>query len=159
MVLFRYRTYAYDNFKLSAPYAQGHALKQAVIAPSMLSLLYPPKSEGALEGYSREAFFSDLVNEVCHESCSFQNTSTKVFMKCEKDIRGCFAAGAKRVSIDFTECDIPYSYLINLMIIGTEDGWRTRKMHVTHGQTMTSSRPSLTSIIGQRLWQLTYYTF
>jgi methionine synthase II (cobalamin-independent) len=82
---FKYKTYAYDNLKLSAPYAQGHPVKQAVIAPSMLSLLYPPKSEGALEGYSQEEFVSDLVNE------------------CEKDIRGCFAAGAKRVSIDFTE--------------------------------------------------------
>ncbi len=58
-------------------------LKQAVIAPSMLSLLYP--LDGKVEGYSREQFLGDLVNE------------------CEKDIRQAFAAGAKRVSIDFTE--------------------------------------------------------
>jgi methionine synthase II (cobalamin-independent) len=49
----------------------------------MLSLLYP--LEGELEGYSREQFLNDLVDE------------------CEKDIRQCFQVGAKRVSIDFTE--------------------------------------------------------
>lgn len=80
---FRYKTYAYENFRKSAPYAHGHAMKQAVIAPSMLYLLYP--LNGTVEGYSREEFVKDLVNE------------------CEKDIRGCFEAGAHRVSIDFTE--------------------------------------------------------
>ena len=49
----------------------------------MLALLYP--LDGEVPGYSREQFLSDLVDE------------------CEKDIRKCFAAGAKRVSIDFTE--------------------------------------------------------
>jgi len=49
----------------------------------MLSLLYP--LDGKLGGYTREQFLDDLCNE------------------CEKDIRQCFAAGAKRVSIDFTE--------------------------------------------------------
>ena len=80
---FKYKTYAYENFKKSKPYAKGHAMKQAVIAPSMLYLLYPLKD--TVEGYSKEEFVKDLVNE------------------CEKDIRGCFEAGAKRVSIDFTE--------------------------------------------------------
>ncbi|KAH0533837.1 hypothetical protein FGG08_007538 [Glutinoglossum americanum] len=77
-----YKTYAYENFKQSKPYAK-HSMKQAVIAPSMLYLLYP--LDGTVEGYPKEAFIEDLVNE------------------CEKDIRGCFEAGAKRVSIDFTE--------------------------------------------------------
>ena len=58
-------------------------LKQAVIAPSMLSLLYP--LDEVIDGYPREQFLSDLVDE------------------CEKDIRLCFEAGAVRVSIDFTE--------------------------------------------------------
>ena len=49
----------------------------------MLMLLYP--LEGEIEGYPREPFLSDLCDEV------------------EKDIRQCFAAGAVRVSIDFTE--------------------------------------------------------
>ena len=79
----RYNTYAYENFKKSYPYAKGHGMKQAVIAPSMLYLLYP--LNGTVEGYPKEKFVEDLVNE------------------CEKDIRGCFEAGAKRVSIDFTE--------------------------------------------------------
>ena len=82
---FKYKTYSYENFKKSAPYAEGtgHAMKSAVITPSMLYLLYP--LNGNVEGYSKEQFIKDLVNE------------------CEKDIRGCFEAGAKRVSIDFTE--------------------------------------------------------
>lgn len=80
---FAYKTYAYDNLKKSQALAGGRAMKQAVIAPSMMYLLYP--LDGTVEGYSRSDFERDLVDE------------------CEKDIRGCFDAGAKRVSIDFTE--------------------------------------------------------
>lgn len=80
---FKYKTYAYENFKKSQPYANGHPMKTAVISPSMMYLLYP--LNGTVEGYPKEQFVEDLINE------------------CEKDIRGCFQAGAKRVSIDFTE--------------------------------------------------------
>jgi len=79
---FRYQTFAADYLKLSLPYA-SKPLKQAVIAPSMMMLLYP--LTGELPGYSREQFENDIVDE------------------CEKDIRQAFAAGAVRVSIDFTE--------------------------------------------------------
>ena len=58
----KYKTYAYENFKKSAAYAQGKAMKQAVIAPSMLYLLYP--LNGEVEGYPKEEFVKDLVNEV-----------------------------------------------------------------------------------------------
>lgn len=79
---FKYKTYAADYLEKAIPLA-SKPLKQAVIAPSMLALLYP--LDGEVPGYTREQFLSDLVDE------------------CEKDIRKCFAAGAKRVSIDFTE--------------------------------------------------------
>lgn len=79
---FRYKTYASEYVEKAKKMATK-PLKQAVIAPSMLALLYPLDSK--VEGYSREQFHSDLVDE------------------CEKDIRGSFKAGAKRVSIDFTE--------------------------------------------------------
>jgi methionine synthase II (cobalamin-independent) len=79
---FRYRTYAAE-FSEAAVKMALKPLKQAVIAPSMLSLLYPLDSE--IEGYLREQFLDDLCDE------------------CEKDIRGAFEAGAARVSIDFTE--------------------------------------------------------
>ena len=79
---FKYKTYAADYLEKATPLTST-PLKQAVIAPSMLALLYP--LDGEIEGYTREQFLSDLVDE------------------CEKDIRKCFAAGAKRVSIDFTE--------------------------------------------------------
>jgi methionine synthase II (cobalamin-independent) len=79
---FRYKTYAADYLE-KAVGLSSTPFKQAVIAPSMLSLLYPLDAE--LPGYTREQFLSDLVNEA------------------EKDIRKCFAAGAARVSIDFTE--------------------------------------------------------
>jgi hypothetical protein len=42
--------------------ADGYPMKQAVIAPSMLYLLYP--LNGEVEGYSKEKFEQDLVNEV-----------------------------------------------------------------------------------------------
>lgn len=79
---FKYKTYAAEYLKEAMKTAHK-PLKQAVIAPSMLYLLYP--LDGEIEGYTREQFADDLVNE------------------CEKDIRQCFEAGAKRVSIDFTE--------------------------------------------------------
>jgi methionine synthase II (cobalamin-independent) len=79
---FRYKTFAADYLEKAMKMA-SKPLKQAVIAPSMLALLYP--LDGEIEGYTREQFLSDLCGE------------------CEKDIRKCFTAGATRVSIDFTE--------------------------------------------------------
>jgi methionine synthase II (cobalamin-independent) len=79
---FRYKTYAAQYVEKAKKMA-SKPLKQAVIAPSMLALLYP--LDGEVEGYTRQRFLSDLVDE------------------CEKDIRQCFEAGAVRVSIDFTE--------------------------------------------------------
>lgn len=79
---FRYKTYAAQYFERSKKMATK-PMKQAVIAPSMLALLYP--LDGQVPDYSREQFLSDLCDE------------------CEKDIRMCFDAGAVRVSIDFTE--------------------------------------------------------
>jgi methionine synthase II (cobalamin-independent) len=79
---FRYNNYA-DVYVKEAMKTAKTPIKQAVIAPSMLMLLYP--LDGELEGYTREQFHADLVDEA------------------EKDIRACFAAGAVRVSIDFTE--------------------------------------------------------
>ncbi|HEY6422804.1 MAG TPA: 5-methyltetrahydropteroyltriglutamate--homocysteine methyltransferase [Pseudonocardiaceae bacterium] len=78
----RYKTYAADMLRKSIGLAHV-PMKQAVIAPSMLALLYPLKDD--VPGYPREQFEADLVDE------------------CEKDIRQAFAAGAARVSIDFTE--------------------------------------------------------
>ena len=57
-----YKTYAYDNLKKSAQFAKGHDLKSAVIAPSMMYLLYP--LDGEIEGYPKEKFVQDLVSEV-----------------------------------------------------------------------------------------------
>ena len=79
---FRYQTYASDYLSLSLPHAT-RPMKQAVIAPSMMLLLYPLTQD--LPDYTREQFEDDIVDE------------------CEKDIRQAFAAGAARVSIDFTE--------------------------------------------------------
>ena len=78
----KYNHYAADALAKSLPYATK-PVKQAVIAPSMLALLYPLKDPVA--GYSREEFEEDIVQE------------------CTTDIRKAFEAGAARVSIDFTE--------------------------------------------------------
>jgi methionine synthase II (cobalamin-independent) len=79
---FRYKTYAAEYVEKAKRMATK-PIKQAVIAPSMLALLYP--LDGEVKGYTRELFLSDLCDE------------------CEKDIRKVFKAGASRVSIDFTE--------------------------------------------------------
>ncbi len=78
---FRYRTYAGSSVEAARKVAT-QPLKQAVISASALSLLYPA---GGLDGYSRDAFLADLVDEA------------------EADIRSCLDAGARSVQIDFTE--------------------------------------------------------
>ena len=79
---FRYKTYA-SEFVTKNRAVASHPVKQAVISPSMMMLLYP--LDGEIDGYSREQFLEDCVNEA------------------EKDIRQCSDAGAVRVSVDFTE--------------------------------------------------------
>jgi 5-methyltetrahydropteroyltriglutamate--homocysteine methyltransferase len=78
---FRYRTYA-EEYLAEAQRSATRPLKQAVISPSALSLLYP--QEG-IEGYSREQFLSELV------------------LEAESDIRRSLERGAHCVQIDFTE--------------------------------------------------------
>ncbi|MEX2552956.1 MAG: hypothetical protein WD627_08170 [Actinomycetota bacterium] len=79
---FKYNYYAGDTLKKSINLTKK-PMKQAVIAPSMLALLYP--LDTAVPGYSQWKFEADLIDE------------------CEKDVRSAFEAGAARVSIDFTE--------------------------------------------------------
>ena len=78
---FRYKRYADSYLDVAKRYAH-RPLKQAVISPSALSLMYP--AEG-IPGYSREKFIDDLLSE--HET----------------EIRRCFDKGAYKVQIDFTE--------------------------------------------------------
>lgn len=78
---FRYRAWAADDVR-AARELTTVPLKQAVISPSMLSLMVP---EDGLGDYSRAEFLDDVV------------------AGCAEDIRRCFSAGAARVSIDFTE--------------------------------------------------------
>jgi 5-methyltetrahydropteroyltriglutamate--homocysteine methyltransferase len=78
---FRYRVYA-DRY---VEVAKRHAhvpLKQAVISPSALSLMYPVED---IPGYSRQEFVDDLLQQ--HEI----------------EVRRCFEKGAHKVQIDFTE--------------------------------------------------------
>ena len=78
---FRYRFYADRYLDIAKRYAHV-PLKQAVISPSALSLMYPAED---IPGYSRQEFIDDLLRE--HEM----------------EIRRCFEKGAHKVQIDFTE--------------------------------------------------------
>lgn len=78
---FRYGTFAVSYVDTARRIANT-PVKQAVIAPSALSLLYP--ADG-IDGYPREAFLADLADEA------------------ERDIRQCLDAGAASVQLDFTE--------------------------------------------------------
>ena len=78
---FRYKRYADSYLDVAKRYAH-RPLKQAVISPSALSLMYP--ADG-LPDYSRQQFIDDLLAE--HET----------------EIRRCFNSGAYKVQIDFTE--------------------------------------------------------
>ena len=78
---FRYQRFA-DRYLDMALRLAHVPVKQAVISPSALSLLYPVTE---IPGYSREAFIQDLLNE--HET----------------EVRNCLQKGADKVQIDFTE--------------------------------------------------------
>ena len=78
---FRYMRYA-DRYLDDALRFAHTPLKQAVIAPSALSLMYP--AEG-IAGYSRETFIDDLLAEHV------------------KEVRRCLEKGAHSVQVDFTE--------------------------------------------------------
>ena len=78
---FRYLNRADSYLDVAKRYARM-PLKQAVISPSALSLMYPAEP---LPNYSRDQFIDDLLNE--HEN----------------EVRACLAKGAHKVQIDFTE--------------------------------------------------------
>jgi 5-methyltetrahydropteroyltriglutamate--homocysteine methyltransferase len=78
---FHYKRYADSYLDVALRYAHK-PVKQAVISPSALSLMYP--ADG-IPGYSREQFIQDLLHE--HET----------------EVRNCLRRGAHKVQIDFTE--------------------------------------------------------
>lgn len=78
---FRYARKA-DRYLKEALALTSTPMKQAVIAPSAISLIYP---EEGIDGYPRERFLDDLVDESTSE------------------IRACLEAGARVVQLDFTE--------------------------------------------------------
>jgi 5-methyltetrahydropteroyltriglutamate--homocysteine methyltransferase len=78
---FRYVRYA-DRYLDEAMSRTRLPVKQAVISPSALSLMYP---EQGIPGYAREAFIEDLLSEHTTE------------------VRRCLTKGAHVVQIDFTE--------------------------------------------------------
>jgi len=78
---FRYRQYADRYLDVAMRYAHA-PVKQAVISPSALSLMYPAQG---IRDYSREQFIDDLLRE--HET----------------EIRRCLKKGAHKVQVDFTE--------------------------------------------------------
>jgi 5-methyltetrahydropteroyltriglutamate--homocysteine methyltransferase len=78
---FRYETHADRYLDVALKYAH-RPVKQAVISPSALSLMYPADP---IPGYSREQFLEDLLRE--HET----------------EVRNCLRKGAWKVQVDFTE--------------------------------------------------------
>jgi 5-methyltetrahydropteroyltriglutamate--homocysteine methyltransferase len=78
---FHYQSSADAYLDVAMRYAHV-PVKQAVISPSALSLMYPAKE---IEGYPREQFINDLLHEHV------------------KEVRNCLKKGAHCVQIDFTE--------------------------------------------------------
>jgi 5-methyltetrahydropteroyltriglutamate--homocysteine methyltransferase len=96
---FRYNRYADCYLDVAMRYAHV-PVKQAVISPSALSLMYPAEP---IAGYSREQFIDDLLRE--HET----------------DVRRCLNKGAHKVQVDFTEGRLavkvdPSGHLLNSFI-------------------------------------------
>jgi 5-methyltetrahydropteroyltriglutamate--homocysteine methyltransferase len=96
---FMYRRYADRYLDVAMRYAHV-PVKQAVISPSALSLMYPAET---IPDYSREQFIEDLLRE--HET----------------EIRRCLKKGAYKVQVDFTEGRLavkidPSGHLLNSFI-------------------------------------------
>ncbi len=96
---FRYKRYADCYLDVALRYAHV-AVKQAVISPSALSLIYPAER---IRDYSREQFIDDLLRE------------------SETEIRRCLNKGAHKVQLDFTEGRLavkidPSGHLLNTFI-------------------------------------------
>src|SRR2546427_5066679 len=96
---FRYRRYADRYLDVAMRYAHV-PVKQAVVSPSALSLMYPAET---IPDYSREQFIEDLLRE--HET----------------EIRRCLKKGAHKVQVDFTEGRLavkvdPSGHLLNSFI-------------------------------------------
>jgi 5-methyltetrahydropteroyltriglutamate--homocysteine methyltransferase len=96
---FRYRQHADNYLDVAMRYAHV-PVKQAVISPSALSLLYPAES---IPDYPRKQFIDDLLRE--HEA----------------DVRRCLKKGAHKVQVDFTEGRLavkidPSGHLLNSFI-------------------------------------------
>jgi 5-methyltetrahydropteroyltriglutamate--homocysteine methyltransferase len=80
---FEYTTYAVEFYQRAKAFVpSGSLFKQAVIAPSAMTLLYP---SDPIPDYSREDFIADVIR------CGVQ------------DIRKLFDAGVDIVQVDFTE--------------------------------------------------------
>jgi 5-methyltetrahydropteroyltriglutamate--homocysteine methyltransferase len=96
---FRYKRYADSFLDVALRYAHV-PVKQAVISPSALSLMYPAER---IRDYSREQFIDDLLSE--HET----------------EVRRCLKKGAHKVQVDFTEGRLavkidPTGHLLNSFI-------------------------------------------
>lgn len=96
---FSYKRYADEDLAAAKRYASV-AVKQAVISPSALSLMYPAQE---IPRYSRDEFIGELLRE--HET----------------EVRRCLQRGAHSVQIDFTEGRLamkidPAGHLLNSFI-------------------------------------------
>lgn len=85
---FKYE-YSADEFLKFALQHANVPVKQAVISPSMLSLVYPAKG---IANYSHEQFISDLIEQHISE------------------VKRCLDLGAHKVQIDFTEARLSIKY-------------------------------------------------
>lgn len=113
---FRYGLYADHYLERARQYTQK-PLKQTIISPAILSLIYPLK---AIPGYSREAFLEDLLQE--HRT----------------EIRRCLDKDAYKVQIDFSGAELAikldpagellnsFIYLNNLVLDNLTDEERKR---------------------------------
>ena len=96
---FRYQRHADSYLDIAMKYATV-PVKQAVISPSALSLMYPSDE---IPGYPRQQFIDDLLRE--HET----------------EVRTCLRKGAHAVQVDFTEARLaikldPSGVLLNSFI-------------------------------------------
>lgn len=146
---FKYGRYADSYLELARQYTRA-PLKQAIISPAILTLLYPPEP---LPDYSREDFLEDLLQE--HKT----------------EIRRCLDKGAEKIQIDFIEAGLAvrldprgellnsFIYLANLALEGlTSDECKRIGMHIcpgSHGSSDSGTTAEYAALLPSLLETLT----
>ena len=117
----------------------GKEMKTAVIAPSMLYLLYP--LNGTVEGYSREKFVEDLVDEVglCSGKADFGGVVVAETGSVRKTSVAALRQGRRGCLLTSLKVCVPYA-IDSSQLTDSKAASLPKMTHATPGLVLPSSK-------------------